>query len=43
MKKNHSSAFNPNQISFENTQSRRFQFRNILSCSQDIHLLKQAN
>ena len=37
--KNHSSTFNFNQISFENKPSRRFQFLNMLSSSQDIHLM----
>ena len=42
MEKNHSSTINLNEISFEN-KPRGLQFLNILSCSQDIHFLKQAN
>ena len=37
------STFSLNQISFENKPTRRFEFLNVLSCSRDIHLLKQAN
>ena len=36
-------TFNQNQILFENKPSKRIQFLNILSCSRDIHLIKQAN
>ena len=37
--KNHWPIFNFYQIKFENESSRRIKFLNILSSSQDIHLL----
>ena len=40
--KNRWPTFNLNQILFENKQSGRIEFLNILSCSRDIKMISQA-